>query len=309
MSDERVPPPTTELDGDLDHEVEGGFEFDRATTVRDRGDGATFDVDIDPGWTVGPKPNGGYLLAAIGRAATTAVTAAGTDHRHVLAATSHYLRAPDTGPAEVTVAILRTGRSASQARATLSQDDVPCVDAVFTLGSLPTPDAAPAPWWTGPEPFDVAPIDDCFRIPATSPGGDFTVPIMERSDLRLDPEVLGFAGGTPSGRGDLRGWISFADGRPADPLALLFFLDALPPATFELARTGWVPTLSLTAYVRAWPAPGPLRVRQHVQSVDHDRIDEVCELWDSTGRLVGQATQLAGIRIPEGVEPPPSARR
>lgn len=280
------------------------FEFDRHTAVRDRGDGRHFDVQVDAGWTVGPKPNGGYLLAILARAAGTAVGVAGTDHPHPLGATAHYLRAPDPGAAEVSVEVLRLGRGASQARVTLLQDGKPCVDAVFTLGSLPTHDDAPGPWWTGPEPFPVAPYEDCVRMPAAPPGAEFTVSILDRSDLRLDPSVLGFAVGNPSGNGELKGWISLADGRPADPLSMLFFLDALPPATFELARTGWVPTLSLTAYVRAWPAPGPLRVRQYVQSVDHGRIDEVCELWDSSGRLVGQATQLAAIRIPEGVEPP-----
>lgn len=283
------------------------FEFDLATAVRDRGDGRTFDLDVDAGWTVGPKPNGGYLLAAAARAAGVAVQAAGADHPHPLAATAHYLRAPDAGPAEIVVDVLRLGRGASQARATLSQGGKACVDSVFTLGSIPAPDGAPEPWWTGPVPFAVAPFDECVRMPSAPPGGEFTVPIMDRSDLRLDPAVLGFASGRPSGRADLRGWISFADDRPADPLSLLFFLDSLPPATFELARTGWVPTLSLTAYVRAWPAPGPLRVRQYAQSVDQGRIDEVCELWDSSGRLVGQASQLAAIRIPDGVEPP--ARR
>lgn len=292
MSSQTVPP------------APGQSEFDQATVVRDRGDGRTFDIDIDGGWTVGPKPNGGYLLATAARAAGAGVLAAGTEHVHPLASTAHYLRAPDAGPAEVSVEVLRLGRGASQARATLIQGGEPCVDTVFTLGTLPRPEDAPSPWWTGPDPFEVAPYDDCMRIPAVPPGGEFTVSIMDRSEVRLDPSVLGFAVGEPSGRGDLRGWISFADGRPADPLSLLFFLDALPPATFELARTGWVPTLSLTTYVRAWPAPGPLRVRQYVQSVDQNRIDEVCELWDSAGRLVGQATQLAGIRIPDGVEPP-----
>jgi hypothetical protein len=28
-------------------------------------------------------------------------------------------------------------------------------------------------------------------------------------------------------------------------------------------------------------------------------VDETCEVWDVTGRLVGQATQLAGIRLPD----------
>src|SRR5690606_28920258 len=97
------------------------FEFDLATAVRDRGDGRTFDLDVDAGWTVGPKPNGGYLLAAAARAAGVAVQAAGADHPHPLAATAHYLRAPDAGPAEIVVDVLRLGRGASQARATLSQ--------------------------------------------------------------------------------------------------------------------------------------------------------------------------------------------
>ena len=54
------------------------------------------------------------------------------------------------------------------------------------------------------------------------------------------------------------GLLRFVDGRDPDPLALLYAVDALPPATFDLSgTTGWVPTLSLTAYVRAPPAPGP----------------------------------------------------
>ncbi len=65
-----------------------------------------------------------------------------------------------------------------------------------------------------------------------------------------------------------------------------------------------MPTLSLTAYVRARPAPGPLRIRQTAHSIDDHRVDEACEIWDSTDRLVGQATQLAAIRIPEGTDPP-----
>ncbi len=281
------------------------YEFDAATAARRGRDGTHFELDVDQRWTVGPKPNGGYLLAAAARAAGTAVVEAGADHPHPLAATAHYLRAPDPGPAEIEVDVLRLGRGASQARATLVQEGRPCVDAVFTLGTIPEPADAPEPWWTGAVPFDVAPFEECVRLPSAPPGAEFTVSIMDRSDLRIDPADLGFASGNPSGRAELRGWISFADDRPIDPLSLLFFLDALPPATFELARTGWVPTLSLTAYVRAWPVAGPLRVRQYAQSVDQNRIDEVCELWDGSGRLVGQATQLAGIRIPDGVTAPP----
>jgi hypothetical protein len=278
------------------------FEFDAATHVRPRGDGVSFDLDIDTGWTVGLKPNGGYLLAAIARAVGDALGVAESPHRDPLAATAHFLWAPDPGPATVMVEVLRVGRGASQARASLLQGDRACVEASFTMGLLPSP--PPPPWWSDRELFTVPPRSECIRLPAAREGAPFEVPIMNRTDLRLDPASLAFTRGELSGRADLRGWVSFADDRPVDALALLFFLDALPPATFGLAFTGWVPTLSLTAYVRACPAPGPLRIRQTAHSIDDHRVDEVCEIWDSTDRLVGQATQLAAIRIPEGTDPP-----
>lgn len=275
-----------------------GHEFDVGTAVRAGSDPATFTAEVDPGWTVGDKPNGGYLLAMITRACGLALEAAGSGHRDPLAATAHYLAAPDIGPVEVRCEVLRTGRSASQVRAVLARGERPCVDATLTMGTLAEP-GTPAEW-SARELIDVAPYDECVRLPAAREGSPFVVPIMDRSDLRLDPAVLGFASGKPSGDAVLRGWISFADGRPADPLGLLFFCDALPPATFELVMAGWVPTLSLTAYVRARPAPGPLRIIQSAHSIDAGRVDETCVVWDSTGRLVAQATQLAGIRIPDG---------
>jgi acyl-coenzyme A thioesterase PaaI-like protein len=278
------------------------FEFDTATAVRPIGDG-TFAMDVDAGFTVGPKPNGGYLLAAAARAAGLALGDAGSDHRDPLAATAHYLRAPDPGPAEIRTEVLRLGRGASHVRATLRAAGKACVDATFTLGTLPDP--APQPFWSGIDPVVVPPLEDCFRLESEREGMPFTVSIMDRSDVRLDPAVVGFATGQPSGTADLRGWISFADGRPADPLGLLFFVDALPPATFELVQAGWVPTLSLTSYVRARPAAGPLRIRQRAQVVQDGRFDEICEIWDATGTLVAEATQLAAIRIPEGTEAPP----
>ena len=36
----------------------------------------------------------------------------------------------------------------------------------------------------------------------------------------------------------------------------------------------------------------------------YERFDEICEVWDASDRLVAQATQLAAIRIPEGLAPP-----
>jgi hypothetical protein len=120
---------------------------------------------------------------------------------------------------------------------------------------------------------------------------------MDEVDLRIDPATLGFAGGRPSGRGELRGWLELAGDEPFDPISLLYAVDAFPPATFEIEITGWVPTLELSVYVRALPALGPVQVLQRAQLIDAQRVDETCFVWDSTGRLVAQGTQLAGIRL------------
>ena len=77
-------------------------------------------------------------------------------------------------------------------------------------------------------------------------------------------------------------------------------MDAFPPATFDVELTGWVPTLELTAYFRARPAPGPVRILQKANLIDAGRVDETCFVWDARGRLVAQATQLAGIRLSAG---------
>jgi hypothetical protein len=115
--------------------------------------------------------------------------------------------------------------------------------------------------------------------------------------VRLEPDSSGFTTGRPGGRGELRGWLALPDDEPFDPISLLFAVDAYPPATFDIEFAGWVPTLELTAYVRALPAPGPVRILHRAQLIDARRVDESCYVWDVTGRLVAQSTQLAGIRL------------
>lgn len=248
-----------------------------------------FSGTVHPEWTIAGKPNGGYLLAMLGRAA-----AAVSAHPHPIAASAHYLHSPDPGPVELHVDVLRAGRSASQLRARLVQGDTPCIEALFTMSEL-DPDSKP--YWTGglPEAGTDA-FDDCVRVPGVTPTG---VParIMEHVDLRIEKRSLGFAAGHPSGRGELYGWLDLPHDEDFDALSLLYAVDAFPPATFEVEMSGWVPTLELSVYVRAWPAPGPVRVLHKAHLIDAQRVDEVCWVWDSAGRLVAQGTQLAGIRL------------
>ena len=262
--------------------------FADVTRLEPTGDGRAR-VEISGGWTVAGRPNGGYLLALLARAAPR------PEHLpHVVAASAHYLRSPEPGPADIRTETLHAGRTAGHVRAALLQHGEPRVEALLTLGRLDAEGSSPT--WAGRHPEAV---ESGFEraVPVRPDPSFFSVPIFDHVEARLDPESAGFLADRPSGRGELRGWLRLPHDEPFTPDSLLFAVDAFPPATFDVEFSGWVPTLQLSAYVRAGPAPGPVRVLQRAQLVQGGRVDEACFVWDRDGRLVAQATQLARVSL------------
>jgi hypothetical protein len=182
-------------------------------------------------------------------------------------------------------------------RAVLARGALDLADAVFVLGELP---AESTIRYDGTEPLRTPDPEDCVRLTPKIPTGVY-VGIMDVLDLRLDPATLPFSASPPPAEApaELRGWTRFADGREPDALSLLFSADAIPPATLMIGSTGWVPTLQMSAYVRARPAPGWLGIRMTAGLVADGMVDETCVLWDSRGHLVAQSTQLARLRFPD----------
>ena len=263
-----------------------GHSFDLATAVA--GGPEHWTAQVDPGWTVAGRPNGGYLLALATRAA---LEAAGQPHP--LAVSAHFLAPSDLGPAELEVRRLRAGRNLSTARVTLVQEGAARLEALVTAGRI-DPDADPG-WRRSAGPDGLAPVEDCVPGRPELPGG-MRANLLEHIDLRLDPATLGWVGGRPGGTMDMRGWVRFADGRAADPLSLLQVVDALPPTSFDLGLASWAPTVELTVYLRGLPTPGWLACVVRGQLWQGGWFDEEAEVWDSAGRLVAQSRQLAGAR-------------
>lgn len=274
--------------------TQGQSRFDEVASVWPAEHG--YAAEVDPEWSIAGKPNGGYLLALCAQAALAELREAGEHHPHVIAASATYLSAAPFGPVQLQVEELRRGRSSSVLRSRLLSDDGKLrVEATITCGRL-REDAKP--YHDGVTPVQLPSLEECVRLLVDAPG--FTVPLMGVLDEHLDPACLGWATGTPSGEGELRGYLAFGDGRTFDPLSLLLAVDALPPATFDVGLTGWVPTMQLSAWVRALPEPGPLVVRQRARLVEAALVDETCDVWDSRGRLVATGHQLAAVRMPRG---------
>ena len=260
--------------------------FDRAIAASAGPDGLV--AAVDPGWGIGDRSNGGYLLAIAARAALDRL-----GQPHPLALSCHFLAPPGAGPAAVQVTRLRQGRSLSSARVALAQRGATFLEALVTAGRL---DPATEPGWQAPGgPPALPPPDACVATSADAPGLP-RVGLYDHLDVRLDPATAGRARGRPARALAMRGWVRFRDGRPPDPLALVQAVDALPPTTFGLGLDGWAPTVALTVLVRALPAPGWLACVAAGRLWQQGFVDEDVEVWDARGRLVAQARQLAGAR-------------
>jgi hypothetical protein len=263
--------------------------FAAATAVTPDGHGS-YRADLRAEYAIGgTKPNGGYLLACLGRAALAAAREAGSGHEHVIAAGAQFLRSPDVGPSRIDTSVLRTGRTATQVTAAISPDGGPGVQAQFTLATLP---AASEPYWGGSEPAELPPSAECQPLFQADRRG-VSISFDPAAAWTVTPD-----GPAVSGGGELRAWLRDNDRDELDTVGLLFAADALPPATAGVVLNGWVPTLDLTVYIRALPVPGPLRLRLRAQLIQDGFADEVLEGWDSAGRLVLQSTQLAALRLP-----------
>jgi acyl-CoA thioesterase len=261
--------------------------FDDETAVTPDAAGASrFAGTVHPAWNIGANPNGGYLLSLAAQALRQAVP----QHPDPLSITTHYLRPGLPGQAcDIDVQVLRTGRTLSTVRATLLQDGSPRLELIAAMGDLG--DASAAPVVTLPLPA-IPPPDACPGRSGSAQG--VGLPILQRLDIRLHPDeaVPGAAG-----RAQVSGWIRFADGRAADPLACLLMADAFPPAVFGLlGMVGWVPTIELTVHLRARPVPGWLLGRFWAEDLRDGRVIENGALWDSSGQLVAQSRQLALVR-------------
>ena len=231
--------------------------------------------------------HGGWLLESL---AATALEH--TAHPHPLAVSAHYAAAPRVGEGDVTVEVLREGRSVSTLRTRLSQEGAVKVEALITCGALPETTTGPLVQAGAPP---VLPSRDvCVRD--TIQDGLPRNGITEQLQVLLDPASAGWVSGAPGGGSEVRAWVRAVDGREPDPLHLLTVADALPPVTLDLGIPGWVPTVELTVHLRAIPAPGWLRCVQRARLVHGGWVDEECEVWDSQDRLVAQARQLAAYR-------------
>ena len=252
-------------------------------------DGDGYAATLDAAWTVGPKVHGGLLLALCAAAARSTLDVAGFEP---LVVSASYLSAPDPGPVHLVVGVRKRGRSVSLADVELRQGARVAVRAAVTLG---VPDSTTPLRETPPDDQPAEPADDAIEVAAHPTGS--VMNLASVCDLRLDRATAAFAEGRVDGEAEIRLWVR-PHGEEPDVLFALLAGDVSPPVTLNLGRSGWAPTVQLTALLRAEPAPGWLRVRMSSRCVGGTWFDEDATVTDSAGTLVCQSRQLAMVPRP-----------
>ena len=141
-----------------------------------------------------------------------------------------------------------------------------------------------------PAPDACAPLEPTETMPP---------PFAGRVEIRLHPEDAGFRTRGPSGRALMRGWFRLPGGEIVDSIGVLLAVDSFPPTAFNARLPmAWVPTIELTAHLRARPVAGWLACRFSTRFVSGGFLEEDGEIWDVSGRLVAQSRQLALVPRP-----------
>jgi hypothetical protein len=281
--------------------------FTDAMALTPIGDGS-YEGELNEHWTIGPKVHGGAMLALCANAARIEN---GGDMQPI-AVSGNFLWAPDPGPMCVVTTVRKRGRRVSLIDVELNQgsrtgdvggpparraggrsreEQRTAVRAAITLGD---------PEHHVPPLLSVNPVVP-LMTPEPPPGLEPIGPGHPMADIvhlahgcDIRPSLTTFTPRTDGGPPIIEYWVR-PKGVAPDVLFALLCGDVSAPVTFGVNRMGWAPTVQLTAYLRALPADGWLRVLCTTVQIGQNWFDEDHIVVDCAGHIVVQSRQLAMV--------------
>jgi hypothetical protein len=289
--------------------------FTDAMALTPAGDGV-YDGELNEHWTIGPRVHGGAMLALCANAARMEHSRGlgapparsagddsgenGSDGVEPIAVSGHFLWAPEPGPMRVVTTVRKRGRRVSLIDVELRQgvrvgdersreEQKVAVRAAVTLGD---------PEHHVPPLLSVNPVVP-LMMPEPPPGLEPIGPGHPMEDIvhlahgcDIRPSLTTFTPRSDGGPPIIEYWVR-PKGVAPDVLFALLCGDVSAPVTFGVNRMGWAPTVQLTAYLRALPADGWLRVLCTTVQIGQDWFDEDHVVVDCEGRIIVQSRQLA----------------
>lgn len=253
-----------------------------------REDDGVYSAPVPKNWAQGRTAYGGYsatlLLAAVRRAFPDLPP---------LRSTMVNFTGPISEPPQITVQMLRQGRSISTLRAVATTGSKTAATAIFSFGVAQDSHVSAA----CPAPEAGAPEDTESFFPENMP--KLPIGFFNNFEVRLIDGHRPFMGGD---RGYMRVWARHRDtGVHGSPEGLLSIADVLPPAAFSLctkmgpnSSVNWICNVlreDLTTKDGWWMIESNL-------SAGHDGYSsQVMRMWNSEGELVVDGMQSVVIFV------------
>jgi acyl-CoA thioesterase len=253
------------------------------TRITPAGEGR-WSCEVSDGWFAPTGANGGYVTALVVRAMDAAVA---DPDRQARSVTTHFLRPPQAGPAELHTELVRTGRTVSNVAARLVQDGKVCAQAVAAYATR----QAPKLEWA-PEPPAITPWDELGDWPQAAKASTIAHRFAYRG-------LLGDRPFSSSPEAMTGGWMALREPAPLDAALVACLTDAWLPAPFPRLDGPWpVPTIDLTVHLRAdLPLDHqPVLSRFTSRHAGAGVVDEDGELWTADGTLLATSRQLSVFR-------------
>jgi acyl-coenzyme A thioesterase PaaI-like protein len=252
-------------------------------------------------WTIGPKVHGGAMLAVCAKAALLELNAE-DDAVQPIAVSGNFLWAPDPGEMQLVTTVLKRGRRVSLVDVELRQgagtgderlreEQRTAVRATVTLGD---PEHHVAPLLSVNPVVPLMTPEPPPGLEAIGPGHPMADVVHLAHGCDIRPALHTFGPRSDGGPPVFQYWVRPKDVAP-DVLFALLCGDVSAPVTFSVNRFGWAPTVQLTAYLRAVPADGWLRIICTATQIGQDWFDEDHIVVDCEGRIVVQTRQLAMV--------------
>jgi len=267
-------------------------------TLRPLSDGASpvdavFGADLNPHWTIGPKIHGGVMLALCAEAGRAAVHDA-TPGALPLAVSANFLGAPDPGVVRLLTTVRKRGRRLSVVDVELDQGGRAAVRAAVTVG---VPGELGEPLLVANPVVALMDSEPPANLAAIGPGHRMAEINHLAAGCDIRPDMASVWSHPPESGPTAKIWVRPRD-EPTDALFALLAGDISTPVTFAVGRTGWAPTVQMTAYLRGVPADGWLRVICTTTQIGQTWFDADHTVVDSAGRVVVQTRQLAMVPPP-----------
>ncbi|MBU1196698.1 MAG: thioesterase family protein [Proteobacteria bacterium] len=240
-----------------------------------------FELDLSDRWSINNTPNGGYMMAMIGKAML-----AFSDKKATPIITANYIARSSSGKASICLELISKTGTLTRVMARLIQNGKERIRALGTFTAEKNENTPPE--YDGGPP-QIAAFESAIQVPVMRQNS-----LFNQVDLRLDPSCTNWVFGGSSYPMEFKGWIGFKENRKMDIPSILLFADSFPPPVFvAYGAKAWVPTIELSVNIRKVPDVRVLMGRFKSRFISSGLVEEDGELWDETGDLVAISRQYS----------------